>query len=166
MLKKLASKIILPKSEDLAKGILDNVDFDSYRLQLDKTQDIVLQGNGELKPSFADGSSKSVEAELEELSNIIKDFNNKYANIDFNESDKIAKILYDIKDDIAKNERIRETFSKSDIQNSRIEFDALLKDKIQDILELNLELFKQFNQNIEFKDKIANTMFNMVCNDF
>ncbi|EAL6420555.1 restriction endonuclease, partial [Campylobacter jejuni] len=56
--------------------------------------------------------------------------------------------------------------SKSDIQNSRIEFDALLKDKIQDILELNLELFKQFNQNIEFKDKIANTMFNMVCNDF
>ncbi|MGQ2890348.1 type I restriction endonuclease subunit R [Campylobacter coli] len=166
LLKKLASKIILPKSEDLAKGILDNVDFDSYRLQLDKTQDIVLQGNGELKPSFADGSSKSVEAELEELSNIIKDFNNKYANIDFNESDKIAKILYDIKDDIAKNERIRETFSKSDIQNSRIEFDALLKDKIQDILELNLELFKQFNQNIEFKDKIANTMFNMVCNDF
>ncbi len=92
----------MPKSEDLAKGILDNVDFDSYRLQLDKTQDIVLQGNGELKPSFADGSSKSVEAELEELSNIIKDFNNKYANIDFNESDKIAKILYDIKDDIAK----------------------------------------------------------------
>lgn len=156
----------MPKSEDLAKGILDNVDFDSYRLQLDKTQDIVLQGNGELKPSFADGSSKSVEAELEELSNIIKDFNNKYVNIDFNESDKIAKILYDIKDDIAKNERIRETFSKSDIQNSRIEFDALLKDKIQDILELNLELFKQFNQNIEFKDKIANTMFNMVCNDF
>lgn len=51
-------------------------------------------------------------------------------------------------------------------KNSRIEFDALLKDKIQDILELNLELFKQFNQNIEFKDKIANTMFNMVCNDF
>ncbi|EIB19045.1 type I site-specific deoxyribonuclease chain R [Campylobacter jejuni subsp. jejuni LMG 23216] len=166
LLKKLASKIILPKSEDLAKGILDNVDFDSYRLQLDKTQDIILQGNGELKPSFADGSSKSVEAELEELLNIIKDFNNKYANIDFNESDRIAKILYDIKDDIAKNERIRETFSKSDMQNSRIEFDALLKDKIQDILELNLELFKQFNQNIEFKDKIANTMFNMVCNDF
>lgn len=51
-------------------------------------------------------------------------------------------------------------------KNFRIEFDALLKDKIQDILELNLELFKQFNQNIEFKDKIANTMFNMVCNDF
>ncbi len=110
--------------------------------------------------------AKVLKAELEELSNIIKDFNNKYANIDFNESDKIAKILYDIKDDIAKNERIRETFSKSDIQNSRIEFDALLKDKIQDILELNLELFKQFNQSIEFKDKIANTMFNMVCNDF
>lgn len=101
------------------------MDFDSYRLQLDKTQDIILQGNGELKPLFADGSSKSVEAELEELLNIIKDFNNKYANIDFNESDKIAKILYDIKDDIAKNERIRETFSKSDMQNSRIEFDAL-----------------------------------------
>ncbi|HEB9306854.1 TPA: type I restriction endonuclease subunit R [Campylobacter coli] len=166
LLKKLASKIILPKSQDLAKGILDNVDFDSYRLQLDKTQDIFLQGNGELKPSFADGSSKSVETELEELSNIIKDFNSKYANIDFNESDKIAKILYDIKDDIAKNERILESLNKSDMQNSRIEFSMLLEDKIQDILDLNLELFKQFNQNNEFKDKITNAMFNMICNDF
>ncbi|EAI5630347.1 type I restriction endonuclease subunit R [Campylobacter lari] len=162
LLKKLTSKIILPKSEDLAKGILDNVDFDSYRLQLDKTQDIILQGNGELKPSFADGSSKSVEAELEELSSIIKDFNNKYANIDFNESDKIAKILYDIKDDIAKNEEIRETFSKSGMQNSRIRFDEILEDKIQDLLNLNLELFRQFTQNNDFKDKIANTMFNMI----
>ncbi len=156
----------MPKSEDLAKGILDNVDFDSYRLQLDKTQDIILQGNGELKPSFVDGSSKSVEAELEELSNIIKDFNNKYANIDFNENDKIAKILYDIKDDIVKNEEIRETFNKSGMQNSRIRFDEILEDKIQDLLNLNLELFKQFTQNNDFKDKIANTMFNMVCNDF
>lgn len=162
LLKKLTSKIILPKPEDLAKGILDNVDFDSYRLQLDKTQDIILQGNGELKPSFADGSSKSAEAELEELSNIIKDFNNKYANIDFNESDKIAKILYDIKDDIAKNEEIRETFNKSGMQNSRIRFDEILEDKIQDLLNLNLELFRQFTQNNDFKDKIANTMFNMI----
>lgn len=131
-----------------------------------KSQDVILQINGELKPSFADGSSKSPETKLKELANIIKDFNNKYANIDFNESDKITKILYNIKDDIIKNERIREAFSKFDMQNSRIEFDTLLKDKIQDILELNLEFFKQFNQNIEFKDKIANTMFNMVCNDF
>ncbi|EAH5877268.1 hypothetical protein D1510_01945, partial [Campylobacter jejuni] len=61
---------------------------------------------------------------------------------------------------------ILESLNKSDMQNSRIEFNMLLEDKIQDILELNLELFKQFNQNIEFKDKIANTMFNMVCNDF
>ncbi|MBC5857545.1 hypothetical protein Cjcuy013_04480 [Campylobacter jejuni] len=52
---------------------------------------------------------------------------------------KVIKWLkfYMIKDDITKNERIRETFSKFDMQNSRIEFDALLKDKIQDILELN-----------------------------
>lgn len=166
LLKKLTSKIILPKAEDLAKGILDNVDFDSYRLLLDKTQDIILQGNGELKPSFADGSSKSVEAELEELSNIIKDFNNKYANINFNENDKIAKILYDIKDDMVKNEKILESFSKSDMQNSRIEFNTLLEDKIQDILDLNLELFKQFTQNDDFKNKIANAMFNMLCENF
>ncbi|MBC5857544.1 hypothetical protein Cjcuy013_04485 [Campylobacter jejuni] len=52
LLKKLANKIILPKSEDLVRGILDNVDFDSYRLQLDKTQDIILQGNRESKPSL------------------------------------------------------------------------------------------------------------------
>lgn len=52
------------------------------------------------------------------------------------------------------------------MQNSRIRFDEILEDKIQDLFNLNLELFKQFTQNVEFKDKIANAMFNMVCNDF
>lgn len=165
LLKKLISKIILPKSQDLAKGILDNVDFDSYRVQLDKTEDIILNGNGSLNPSFADGSSKTPQTQLEDLSNIVKEFNDKYGNITFGESDKIAKILYDIKDDIAKDERIINSFNNIDIQNSRIEFKSLLEEKMQDILELNFELFKQFNDNIEFKNKITQKMFDMIYYD-
>ena len=38
LLKKLIAKIAPPRSEDLAKGILDNVSFDSYRVQLKKVK--------------------------------------------------------------------------------------------------------------------------------
>ena len=72
LLKKLISKIIPPKSEDLARGILDNVDFESYRILLDKTQDIILSGKGKLSPPKANGSSKTKESELEELENIVQ----------------------------------------------------------------------------------------------
>lgn len=79
LLKMLIAKIVPPRTEDLAKGILNNVDLNSIRIILESKKDISLSNNGELSPAGADDSSKK-EVELERLSNIVREFNTKFGS--------------------------------------------------------------------------------------
>lgn len=165
LLKKLIAKIAPPRSEDLAKGILDNVSFDSYRVQLIKSEDIRLKGDGELMPSSADGSSKIQGAELQELSEIIKEFNEKYGNVEWNEGDKIVRTLQNIKEDVLKDEKFVKSSKHSDRQNLRIEFEALLQEKMQEIIDVNFDFYKHFTDDAALKHRITQKMFDMVLNE-
>ena len=165
LLKKLIAKIAPPRSEDLAKGILDNVSFDSYRVQLIKSEDIRLKGDGELMPSSADGSSKIQGAELQELSEIIKEFNEKYGNVEWNEGDKIVRTLQNIKDDVLKDEKFVKSSKHSDRQNLRIEFEALLQEKMQEIIDVNFDFYKHFTDDAALKRRITQKMFDIVLNE-
>lgn len=165
LLKKLIAKIAPPRSEDLAKGILDNVSFDSYRVQLIKSEDIRLKGDGKLMPSSADGSSKIQGAELQELSEIIKEFNEKYGNVEWNEGDKIVRTLQNIKEDVLKDEKFVKSSKHSDRQNLRIEFEALLQEKMQEIIDVNFDFYKHFTDDATLKRRITQKMFDIVLNE-
>ena len=165
LLKKLIAKIAPPRSEDLAKGILDNVSFDSYRVQLIKSEDIRLKGDGKLMPSSADGSSKIQGAELQELSEIIKEFNEKYGNVEWNEGDKIVRTLQNIKEDVLKDEKFVKSSKHSDRQNLRIEFEALLQEKMQEIIDVNFDFYKHFTDDAALKQRITQKMFDSVLNE-
>ena len=165
LLKKLIAKIAPPRSEDLAKGILDNVSFDSYRVQLIKSEDIRLKGDGKLMPSSADGSSKIQGAELQELSEIIKEFNEKYGNVEWNEGDKIVRTLQNIKEDVLKDEKFVKSSKHSDRQNLRIEFEALLQEKMQEIIDVNFDFYKHFTDDAALKRRITQKMFDIVLNE-
>lgn len=164
-LKKLIAKIAPPRSEDLAKGILDNVSFDSYRVQLIKSEDIRLKGDGKLMPSSADGSSKIQGAELQELSEIIKEFNEKYGNVEWNEGDKIVRTLQNIKEDVLKDEKFVKSSKHSDRQNLCIEFEALLQEKMQEIIDVNFDFYKHFTDDAALKRRITQKMFDIVLNE-
>lgn len=124
LLKMLIAKIVPPRTEDLAKGILNNVDLNSIRIILESKKDISLSNNGELSPAGADDSSKK-EVELERLSNIVREFNTKFGSVDFGTNEKIAKELMDLKDDIAKEQTFRD--SLGDEQNARRLFADIFK---------------------------------------
>jgi type I restriction enzyme R subunit len=162
LLKKLSTKIKPKTSEDLSYGILDNVDFDSYRVQLDKKADITLGGNGELTPSNADGTGGKPEPELDLLSNIIQGFNDKFGDIDWGEDDKIKRVLNNISDDVISDTEFIKSTQNADRQNMRITFDKVLEDKFQDIIETNFLLFQRFNDDPEFKEFVSTKMFEFV----
>src|SRR5690606_21444621 len=63
---------------DLARGILDNIDMDSYRLQLESTSTIVMDQGEELKPIPTDMRGGASHPEIDRLSNILKTFNDRY----------------------------------------------------------------------------------------
>lgn len=161
LLKKLIAKLLPPRAEDLAKGILDNVDFESYRVQLDTTLDIALEGKGELRPSQADGTSRMPEAELEELVEIIREFNERYGGVEWGEEDRLAKGLAYVQEQMESNEQLLKTAQNSDKQNTQIEFESVLAESMQTILDTHFLLFQQFNDNKEFKERITRKMFDI-----
>ncbi|EFM2940963.1 type I restriction endonuclease subunit R [Campylobacter upsaliensis] len=159
LLKMLIAKIVPPRTEDLAKGILNNVDLNSIRIILESKKDISLSNNGELSPAGADGSSKK-EVELERLSNIVREFNTKFGSVDFGTDEKIAKELMDLKDDIAKEQTFRD--SLGDEQNARRLFADIFKIQYLQFFKKNKDFFTQLDNKEEFKERVSNVIYEMI----
>ncbi|EAH9380213.1 type I restriction endonuclease subunit R [Campylobacter upsaliensis] len=160
LLKMLIAKIVPPRTEDLAKGILNNVDLNSIRIILESKKDIELEEDkGGVKPSSADGSSKK-EVELERLLNIVREFNTKFGSVDFGTNEKIAKELMDLKDDIAKEQTFRD--SLGDEQNARRLFADIFKIQYLQFFKRNKDFFTQLDNKEEFKERVSNAIYEMI----
>ncbi|EAL3975352.1 type I restriction endonuclease subunit R [Campylobacter upsaliensis] len=160
LLKMLIAKIVSPRTEDLAKGILNNVDLNSIRIILESKKDIELEEDkGGVKPSSADGSSKK-EVELERLSNIVREFNTKFGSVDFGTNEKIAKELMDLKDDITKEQTFRD--SLGDEQNARRLFADIFKIQYLQFFKRNKDFFTQLDNKEEFKERVSNVIYEMI----
>lgn len=160
LLKMLITKIAPPRTEDLARGILNNVDLNSIRIILESKKDIELEEDkGGVKPSSADGSSKK-EVEFERLSNIVREFNTKFGSVDFGTNEKIAKELMDLKDDIAKEQTFRD--SLGDEQNARKLFADIFKNEYLRFYKKNKDFFIQLDNKEEFKERVSNVIYEMI----
>jgi type I restriction enzyme R subunit len=164
----LQNKIQGERGEDLAQGVLDAIDLDSYRLQKQGDFRITLQQGDELMPS-SEMSSTTAEPELELLSNIVKAFNDRFGTT-FTNEDKVrkmtAELMQDVKNDLAAMDNINASLNKKDIQNAQITFTDILKEKMINHIDSNFEVFKEYNDNPEFKAFLAGQMFKLLINDF
>jgi type I restriction enzyme R subunit len=163
----LQNKIQREQGEDLAQGVLDTIDLDSYRLQKQGDFNITLEQGKELMPSSEMGSGVA-EPELELLSNIVKAFNDRFGTT-FTNEDKVrkmaAELMQDVKDDQAAMDNINASLNKNDIQNAQITFTDILKEKMINHIDSNFEVFKEYNDNPEFKAFLAGQMFKLLIND-
>jgi len=152
-------------TEDLAQGILDNIDMDSYRIEKDGEFYINLQQGDELLPIPTKMRSGVAEPELDLLSNIVKEFNDKFGTT-FTNTDKVRKmtqdLMNDVKDDSAAMDNIKASLRKNDYQNAQITFSDILKDKMINHIDSNFEVFKEYNDNPEFKTFLAGQMFKIL----
>lgn len=161
----LQNKLGRQREEDLAQGILDNIDMENLRYQLEGTANIVLQQGDELQPIPTDMRGGKAEPEMEYLSNIVKAFNDRFGTA-FTNEDKVKKMTQDLMQDVANDQEFVNAFQHSDTQNAKITFEDVLKRKLIDHIETNFEVFKEYNDNKEFRDFFAGTMFQMMQRDF
>ncbi|QVL48803.1 MAG: type I restriction endonuclease subunit R [Thiocapsa sp.] len=90
----LIPKLPAPKEEDLSKGILEAIDMDSYRAEVKSSLAIALADeDGAVGPVPTTGGGYIPEPELEQLSNIVKAFNDQFGNLDWKDKDRIEKVL-------------------------------------------------------------------------
>jgi type I restriction enzyme, R subunit len=161
----LQNKLGKQREEDLAQGILDNIDMENLRYQLEGTANIVLQQGDELQPIPTDMRGGVAEPEMEYLSNIVKAFNDRFGTA-FTNEDKVKKMTQDLMQDVANDQEFVNAFKHSDTQNAKITFEDVLKRKLIDHIETNFEVFKEYNDNKEFRNFFAGTMFQLMQRDF
>lgn len=159
----LIPKLPAPIEPDLSKGILESIDMDSYRVEVQSTLEIVLQdADSEIEPVPTTGGGRKPEPELDHLSNIVKTFNDQFGNIDWRDTDKIRKVITEeIPAMVAADKAYQNAIKNSDKQNARIEHDNALRRVMADLLSDHTELFKQFSDNQSFKKWLSDTIFGL-----
>ena len=157
----LIPKLPAPREEDLSRGILEAIDMDSYRVELQTSLAIGLADqDGEVGPVPTSGGGRKPEPELDNLSNIIKAFNDQFGNIEWKDGDKIRTVIAEeIPAKVAADAAYRNAMKNNDRKTARIEHDAALQRVMIDLLADHTELFKQFSDNPSFKKWLGDTIF-------
>lgn len=157
----LIPKLPAPKEDDLSKGILDTIDMDSYRAEMQSQIRIsLLDQDGEIGPVPTSGGGGKPEPEMDLLSNIVKSFNDLFGSIEWKDADKISKVISEeIPAKVAADKAYQNARKNPDKQNARIEHDKALKKVMMELLQDHTELFKQFSGNPSFNKWLSDTIF-------
>ena len=157
----LVPKLPAPIEDDLSKGILEAIDMDSYRVEKQAVRDIQHPDeDAEIEPASISGGGQKPEPEMERLSNIIREFNDRFGNIEWKDQDKIEKVIgEELPAKVAGDRAYQNAMANSDQQNARIEHDKALERAMTEILADHTELFKQFSDNESFRRWLSEMVF-------
>jgi type I restriction enzyme, R subunit len=157
----LTPKLPAPKDEDLAKGILESIDMDSYRVEKRAVASLLLADQeAEIEPLPIEGGGKKAEPELDPLSVILKRFNEQFGTT-FGDADRI---LRHIRDDIAPKVAADPAFRNA-LENTphtaRLAHDQALAKAAQGSIKDYTQFYKQFVENDDFKRFVGDMVFRL-----
>ena len=159
----LVPKLPAPLEEDLSKGILDAIDMDSYRVEKQATMQIALaDADAEIEPVPTAGIGHKPEPELDRLSNIIREFNDLFGNIEWTDADRVHRLItVELPARVAADPAYQNARRNSDAQNARIEHDKALERVILAMLSDDTQLFKRFTDDAAFRRWLAEKIFEL-----
>ena len=161
----LISKLPAPIDEDLSKGILDAIDMDSYRVEKQAMQKIILlDEDAEIEPVPTGGGGYVQEPEMDRLSNLLKAFNDLFGDIDWDDKDRVRQLITEtIPTRVAADAAFRNAMLNSDDANTRIEHGKALLRVVTSVMKDDTQLFKQFMDNEGFKRWMTDAVFELAC---
>ena len=157
----LVPKLPAPAEDDLSKGILEAIDMDSYRVEKQAVQEIQLADeDAEIDPVSTQGGGQKPEAEMDALSQILRDFNDRFGNIEWQDKDRVDRMIAEeLPARVAADKAYQNAMANSDKQNARIEHDKALERAVTNYLLDPTEFFKQFSDNESFRRWVSETVF-------
>ena len=157
----LIPKLPAPIEKDLSKGILEAIDMDSYRAEVQQTMQLTLpDAEASIYPIPTSGGGRVAEAEVDYLSNIIKAFNDRFGNVDWEDADRIRKVITeDIPAKVKEDQAYQNAMKNSSKSAARLEHDRALQKVIVGMLADHTDLFKLFSDNPSFKKWLSDTIF-------
>jgi type I restriction enzyme, R subunit len=155
----LTPKLPAPKEEDLAKGILEAIDMDSYRVEKKAAMKIALaDDDAVIEPVPTDAAGRKSEPDLDRLSNILKSFNEQCGTL-FADTDRVAQR---IRDDIAPKVAADSAYQnarENTPHTARMAHDQALGRVMQLLLKDDTQVYKQFVENESFKRFVGDMVY-------
>jgi type I restriction enzyme R subunit len=159
----LTPKLPAPKEDDLAKGILEAIDMDSYRVEKQAALKIALaDAEAEIAPVPTDAGGRKPEPELDRLSNILNHFNEQFGTL-FTDTDRVARR---IRDDVAPKvaaDAAYQNAKENTPHTARMAHDQALGKVMQSLLKDDTQVYKQFVENESFKRFVADMVYALTC---
>ena len=159
----LIPKLPSPPEEDLSKGILDAIDMDSYRVEKQVMQKILLPDeDAEIDPVPTSTGGSRPEPELDRLSNIVSMFNDLFGDIPWEDGDRVRTLITEtIPSRVAVDTAFRNARENSDQENARVEHDKALVRVMTSLMRDDTQLFKHYMDDAGFKRWMTDTVFTL-----
>lgn len=109
---------------------METVDLESYRLEKKNTIDIILEDEDGTVEGSGIGVGKKTEAKMDSLENIVSNFNDIFWSIDWKDKDNAARQIKELPEMVMKNQKFKNAFKNSDIENIEMERDRALEDAL------------------------------------
>ncbi|AFC99107.1 hypothetical protein Mtc_0336 [Methanocella conradii HZ254] len=152
----LLRKIKLPE-ERLPVEIQSSIDIDSYRIQKTSSGKIKLgRGEGELEPRIDTGPKSSRSEDLEPLSLIIKEMNQRFGT-DFSEKDRF--FIQELEAKLDANPSLESSVKVNDPENVKLTFNIVANSIVQDMCETNFKFYKHINDDLDFQKFFFSLLF-------
>lgn len=149
----LVKKLPKLKIDDFTEGLIDNIDFDKYRIVKEEECQIVLENeNAEVAPvPVGHGTGKPV-PEMEALSTIVKDFNELFGNIDWKNRDEVQRQINELPERIADSVDFANAVKNGDRQVAQITFNDDMIAIVAAMLEEKTEFVQTYFGNKDFQN--------------
>ena len=155
----LVPKLPAPVEDDLSRGILEVIDMDSYRVEKQATESILLADeDAEIQPTPTTGGGYIAEPDLNPLSAILEQFNRLWGT-EFTDADQVGQLIAGIPQRVETVEAYRNARQFSDEANARVEHDRVLEQVLIEMLQCSTELYKEFSENESFRRWLMDMSF-------
>ncbi len=158
---KFLNRKLPARIEQLPYEVLEAVDMDSYKVQKGAEIKILLNGEEEglIDPMGAGGSSFVVGEELDPLSKIIKEINERFGTA-FNTEDKV--ILNMLSQKLLNNQALEGAIKNNSKDAAKIKFNALFQEELITMLNSHFDLYKKLDESPELKSFVNDRVFEYV----
>ena len=159
----LVRKLPAPPEENEIKGMIEAIDMETYRAQKRQTIAILLADkDAEIDPAPISTGGDTGAPEVDRLSNIINDFNERFSHIPFNDREKILnEITGDVPNKVASIPSYRNAMQYSDRQSAKVEAEHAVDRVMNANAKDNLDLYKNYKSNPDFRAWLLDTIFTL-----
>lgn len=149
----LVKKLPKLKIDDFTIGLLDDVDFDKYRIVKEEERAIALENEDTTIDPVPVGTGGGIkQPEMDVLSNIVKDFNDMFGGIEWKNRDEVQRQIEELPVRIAQSEDFVNAVRNGDQQASQITFNDDIINIVAAMLEEKTEFVQNYFANQEFQN--------------